>query len=284
MRTLNPDKLYHFNKTNQELVVLLSPDIGVYNKQLFYKESKSQIKFNNELKKNNIELQQGNYTELDDSLNQINKELDDLLKKQKGIKKTRLDFDIAKIFHKNLNIQRRAIIDYDFWRFITLFYFIELVKWRWERNPDNPNNWNWNARTIFGRALGLTLNTKKYNEDKTITYTTRNQRIDSYRYWWIANKLYDSDKGYYYLEKISDKFKKEEASVQDFLNLLEGYKLLSVNDRISKIMANTILLSGKKYSEKEARNCFMRYSAYCNRLFMEADENLIKREICLLSC
>lgn len=47
-------------------------------------------------------------------------------------------------------------------------------------------------------------------------------------------------------------------------------------------MANTILLSGIRFDEKEARNCFMRYNPYSNRLFMEANENLIRREICLV--
>lgn len=283
MSTLNPDILYHFNKTNQELVQLLSPDIGVFNQELFYRKSKSQQTFNSELKNRGIELQGEKYPELEDKLNIIQDELDELLKKHKDIKKTRLDFDIAKIFHENLNIPRRAIIDYDFWRYITLFYFIKLTKWRWEKNPDNPNNWNSNAKAIFGRALGLTLNKRKYDQNKYITYSTRNQRINSYRYWWIANKLYDPVKGYYFVEKIAEKFKNEEASVQDFLNHLEGNKLLSANDHVSKVMADAILLSGTKFSEQTARDCFMRYNAYSSRLFMDAEEKAIKREICLLN-
>lgn len=282
MSKLNPDKLYHFNKTNQELVHLLSPDIGVFNQELFYRKSKNQETFNNELKNKGIEFKGENYPKLEEKLHIIQAELDELLKEHKEIRKTRLDFDIAKIFHQNLNIPRRAIIDYDFWRYITLFYFIELTKWRWEKNPDNPNNWNSNAKAIFGRTLGLTLNKMKYNQDKSITYSTRNLRINSYRYWWIANKLYDSDKGYYFVERIAEKFKNEEASVQDFLNHLEGNKLLSANDRVSKVMADAILLSGTKFSEQAARDCFMRYNAYSNRLFMDAEEKAIKKEICLL--
>lgn len=283
MSKLNPDKLYHFNKTNQELVHLLSPDIGVFNQELFYRKSKNQETFNNELKNKGIEFKGENYPELEEKLQIIQAELDELLKEHKEIRKTRLDFDIAKIFHQNLNIPRRAIIDYDFWRYITLFYFIELTKWRWEKNPDNPNNWNSNAKAIFVRTLGLTLNKMKYNQDKSITYSTRNLRINSYRYWWIANKLYDPDKGYYFVERIAEKFKNEEASVQDFLNHLEGNKLLSANDRVSKVMADAILLSGTKFSEQAARDCFMRYNAYSSRLFMDAEEKAIKSEICLLN-
>ena len=110
----------------------------------------------------------------------------------------------------------------------------------------------------------------------------RNQRIDCYRYWWIGNKLYDNKKGYYLLDKISEKFKKEDASIQQFLLELEGSRLLSYEDRVAKIMADTILLSGKRFSETELENCFRRYNAYSNRLFMEAEEKAIKKEICLI--
>ena len=280
---LNPDKLYRLNKTNQELVQLLSPEINAANQELFYKKSGDQKKFNTELKNKSIDLRnEETYSELEEALYKIQFSISDLLKKSNEEKKTRLDFDIAKIFHQNLKLPRRAIIDYDFWRYITLFYFIEVVKWRWEKKPTNPANWNANAKAICGRALGLTLNKQEYDQDKTISYSSRNQRIEAYRYWWIANKLYDPEKGYYYIEKISEKFKTEEGSVQDFINQLEGNKLLSVDDRISKIMAESILLSGKKFSQQEARNCFNRYNAFSNRLFMEAEEKSIKKEICLI--
>src|SRR5690606_1552587 len=103
-----------------------------------------------------------------------------------------------------------------------------------------------------------------------------------YRYWWIGNKLYDNTKGYYYLDKISEKYKNSDGSLQDFLSHLEGNRLLSENDRIAKIMAESILLSNKRFGETEMRNCFNRYNAFSNRLFMEAEEKLFKKEICLL--
>lgn len=284
MKTLNPDKLYRINKSNEELIQLLSPEITFSNQELFYRKSGDQGKFNKDLRSKGIGLiNEDKYPELDECIENIQQEIDALLKRSSDTKKSRLDLDIAKIFHKNLKIPKRVIIDYDFWRYITLFNFIELVKWRWESNPDDSSNWNANAKSICGRALGLTLIKKKYDEDKTIVYTSRNQRIDSYRYWWVGNKLYDSNKGYYYLDKITEKFKREDASLQDFLNHLEGNKLLSENDRISKIMAESILLSDKKFSQAEMRNCFNRYNAFSSRLFMEAEEKMIKKEICLLS-
>ena len=281
MRHLDPKRLFALNKNNSELIQLLSPDINAKNQELFYKISKNQKAFNDQLETKGIELLNKSYKELSDKLEKIKSEVSVLIKNE-DIKKTRLDFDIAKIFHENLKIPRSAIINYEFWRAITLFYFIELTKWRWEKNPDNSNNWYSNAKAIFGRALGLTHRTTNQNSDEIKKYTTRNKRIECYRYWWIADKLYDYHKGYYYIEKVAEKFKEKEGSIQDFLNLLEGNRLLSPNDRVSKILAEAILLSEVKFSEKDARDCFTRYNAYKNRLFMIAEPITIRKEICLL--
>lgn len=280
-RILNCSKLYQVNKNNGELIQLLSPEIGESNQELFYKKSGNQTKFSLELKNKGIgRLQKENYQDLDDCLEQCRVEVESIIKNPNNIKKTRLDLDLAKIIHKNLPLSKRAICNYEFWRYITLFHFIELVKWRWEKDPQKPSNWNSNAGTISSRAMGITLNKKKYEENKVIEYASRNQRIDVYRYWWIGNRLYDKTKGYYYLEKISEKYKSEDAAIQQFLLELEGSKLLSLDDRISKIFAKEILLSNTRYSEKELENCFRRYNAYSNRLFMQANEDLIRKEIC----
>ena len=280
-KILSPESLYHINKNSLDLIQILSPEITDSNQDLFYRKSGSQDNFAKELRNKGIGPDnEKRYAELDDCLEKIQQELVVLFKKNIEIKKSRLDLDVAKIFHQNLILPRMAIIDYEFWRYITLFHFIELVKRRWEKDSNNSSNWNTNAKAICGRALGITLNKKKYDEDKTISYTLRNQRIDCYRYWWVGNRLYDKTKGYYYIDKISEKFKTEDASLQDFLNHLEGSKLLSENDRISKIMAESILLSDKKFSEGEMRNCFNRYNAFSNRLFMEAEDKMFKKEIC----
>lgn len=281
-KKFDSEKLYRINKSNEELIQLLSPEITVSNQELFYKKSGQQNTFNKEL--NNKGIYRSNkmaYPELDDCLEKIQQELDILFKQNIGIKKSRLDLDVAKIFHRNLKIAKMAIVDYDFWRYITLFYFIELVKRRWESYPEDPAHWNANAKAICGRALGLTLNKKRYDESKIISYTTRNIRIDCYRYWFIGNKLFDLKKGYYLIDKISDKFKTQDGSLQQFFLELEGSRLLSHGDRIAKIMADAILLSNKRYTEPELEGCFRRYNAYSNRLFMEAEEKMIKKEICL---
>lgn len=280
---LNPENLYRINKSNQELIQLLSPEIIPANIELFHRISQNQATFNNVLRNKGIgPLSDKEYPELDDRLKKVENLLSKLYDDHKNIKKSKLDLDVAKIFHENLLLPRKAIIDYDFWRYITLFHFIEYVKCRWESNPQDSANWYSNAKAICGRAIGLTLDKKKYDEHKIISYNLRNQRIDSYRYWWIGNKLYDKNRGYYYLDKISDQYKNEDAAVQDFLNHLEGNRLLSENDRISKFLAESLFLSGKKFSEKDMRSCFNRYNAFSNRLLMEADNEMIKKEICLI--
>lgn len=282
MKKLDPKKLYHLNKSTSDLVQLLSPDINPTNIPVFNSKSGTQRIFNNELNNKGIDLKGNQYPELEDALNRIREQFAELKKEFKDVKRTKLDFNVAKIFHNNLDLARSSMIDYDFWQSITLFYLIEITKWRWEDNPEKSDNWYKNAKAIFGRSLGVTLNKQRYEEDKIISYTMRNQRINSYRYWWIGQRMYDPIKKYYYLDKLAEKVKAEESSVQDFLNHLEGNRLLSQNDRVSKIMADCILLSGRKFGEQEARDCFMRYNAFSSRLFMDADEKSLRHEICNL--
>ncbi|MDF3078641.1 MAG: hypothetical protein K0S09_2530 [Sphingobacteriaceae bacterium] len=282
-KTLKSGELYRVNKSNTDLIELLSPESNPTNQELFYKKSGNQQLFSSEIRRRGIERLGAGNLELDDCLLKIQDSIQALKKEYANVKKSKLDLDIAKIFHEHLPLPRAAVIDYDFWRYITLFHFIELVKWRWESPPENPANWYSNAKAICGRAIGITLNKKKFDEEKIIQHTSRSQRIDSYRYWWIANRLYDPAKGYYYLEKISESLKGDkDAAIQDFLNQLEGNKLLSESDRISKLMAEAILLENRKFSQAEIRNCFSRYNAFSNRLFMVADKQLIQREICLV--
>jgi hypothetical protein len=66
--TLSPEKLYRLNKTNQELVQLLSPEINASHQELFYKKSGDQKKFNKELKNKSIDLlNKETYPELEEA-------------------------------------------------------------------------------------------------------------------------------------------------------------------------------------------------------------------------
>src|SRR5688572_521770 len=110
------EKLYKINKTNQDLIQILSPEINITNQELFYKKSEDQDNFTKELKNRGIELlKKEKYPDLEDCIAKSWEELKKLLKDHKDVKKTRLDFDIAKIIHRNISIPKRAMINYEFW-------------------------------------------------------------------------------------------------------------------------------------------------------------------------
>src|SRR5688572_26333379 len=97
---LTAEKLYKINKSNEDLIQLLSPEITPSNQELFYKKSGDQNKFNTELRNKGIDLSNNEiFPELDDCLNMIQQEINELFKKNMDVKKSRLDLDIAKIFH-----------------------------------------------------------------------------------------------------------------------------------------------------------------------------------------
>ena len=168
MNSLDPKKIYGINVTEKELIQLLSPSDDDSNKELFYRISGDQKKFNKVLARKGINRKGDAYDILDAMLNKIQIDLKKLMRNNQGLGAEKLDFDAAIIFHKHLNLPKRSIKNYSFWRYITLFYFIEFTKWRWEKNPDNPSNWHKNAKAVFDRAIG--------RDGKN----SRNKRINSY--------------------------------------------------------------------------------------------------------
>lgn len=264
---LNSSRLYRLNKSREDLLHLLNPKESLQNQPLFWKYSGDQEKFKSLLGEKNLYIETAPYPELDDVLFKTQEELIQLKLNNVDIPKTRLDFDIAKVFHKNLRIPKSAISNYDFWRCITMFYFIENVKWRWQKEPENDNrNWASNADAIFRRSVG-----------------ERNLRIDAYRYWLLGEKFFCNQKGYYYLDSLSDLVKNDsKLSVQNFILWTLENKLTSNNNRVSKMLAEILFLEKKKYSEVYIEGCIKRYNAFINRLFSEADSELIKKEICLI--
>ena len=100
MEKFNSDKLYHLNKSSEDLIYLLSPEIGdPHNQELFYRISGSQIKFNSRLKEKEIQLQGEFIPALEECLKKIREEYELVIKKNPGVSPARLDFDLAKIFH-----------------------------------------------------------------------------------------------------------------------------------------------------------------------------------------
>ncbi len=162
---LDPDRLYKSNKSCHDMIQLLSPQINGKNIELFSLTSKNQENFNKALKTKGLDLIDGHYPELDSQLRIIQSQLNDLMTNAntKGNKRQEYDLEIAKIVHSNLSLYRKSTIDYDFWRYITLFHLIEMTKWRWEKDPNKSINWNPNAKAIFGRALGLSFDLSKFN-------------------------------------------------------------------------------------------------------------------------
>lgn len=263
---LDPTKLYKLNKSKEDVVLLLNPMEYKENQVLFWKYSEDQKRFNSGLNDKDLRIESNIYDELNDALSYTQEELVTLRMKYPNVSKTRLDFDIAKIFHKNISIPKSVINNYDFWRSVTLFYFIEIVRWRWQNDPSDHNNWASNAKKIFNRSVGV-----------------RNNRIDGYRYWLLGEKLYCNQKGYYYLDALSDLVKSEQnLSVQNFILWILENKLTSSNNKVTKMFSEILFLEKKRYSENYIEDCIKRFNAFNSRLFEISDLDLFKREVCLI--
>ena len=210
MASLKYNKLYKINRSGADLVQSLSPGISAHNMPLFRSVSEDIVKFQGNLKQRGIEIVGDAYPELDESIQLAREEIDTIIRDADTSMKPRYDLDFAMVIHKHIRIPLRAVNEYEFWRCMNLFYFIDLTKWRWESDPNNSSKWYGNAAAIFRRSTGYSLNETKWKKERALIYDTRNKRIDIFRYWFLGNKLHDPDKGYYYLKKISDKYKKQE--------------------------------------------------------------------------
>jgi hypothetical protein len=260
-----------FKLEKSELAKSISPTENQVNIALFSHDALNQQKFSHQLKMRMIETEGEINSELLEKVEKINEEINSLLKKYEGdIKSSRdkgkLDFDIAKIFHSNLNFSRSAILNYRFWRWLTLSYFIEKVVWRWISDPNDMNKIRKNAITVFQRGFG-----------------ERDRRIDTLRYWVIAERLWDRNKQYYYLDKIAESAKKNEGPFQDFINNLIDNNLYSPNENVTKVMGSIMLTGEKLFKTKELIFSFKRYHSYTNRFLIEGNEDIFRKEICLIS-
>lgn len=257
--------LIYYKLNKKELQYALSPETNQKNIELFGTFSRSQEKFSKKLQERGLETTGSLPDDIVSGMLIINEQIQVLKKKNKGLDKVKLDFDIAKIVHKNLRLQRVTIIYYDFWRWLTLNTYIENVRWRWVDDPDNVNKIIPNAKAIFQRAFG-----------------DRDRRIDLLRYWVIAERLYDNNKGYYYLDKISEKAKTTSGPFQDFINNIIDNNLYSPNDCVTKTMAE-IMLIDSHFKTPQLIDSFKRYHAFTNRFLIEADKEIFQKEICKAS-
>jgi hypothetical protein len=260
--------LIQYKLAKKELEEVLSPEKRENNITLWAINSKSQIKFNQKLNEIGLEVIGNLDKGLIDAIKQTIEEIEVLKAQYNELSSNssmvgKLDFDIAKIIHKNLNLSRINVINYGFWRWVNINYFIENVRWRWIKEPENINRIRQNAKAIFQRGFG-----------------ERDKRIDILRYWFIGERLFDINKKYFYLEKLAEKAKEKNGPFQDYLNNIIDNDLLSPNDQLSKTMAQ-IMLIDSVFKTQNLIGAFKRYHAYTNRFLIEADNEIFKKEICL---
>lgn len=261
------ENLVQYRLSKKELTYILSPGpTSQKNTELFGTHSKSQTRFSLTLKERDLEISGDLPKHIIESLHHLNEKLLQLKKEYPEFKRTKdkakLDFDIAKIVHETLQLKRVSAVNYDFWRWVTLNHFIEHVRWRWVNDPDNIDKLFSNSKAIFQRAFG-----------------ERDRRIDLLRYWFLGERLYDKNKGYYFLEKISEKSKSVEGPFQDFINYVIDTDLFSPNDQVIKIMAEIMLIESC-YKTPDFIGSFKRYNAFKNRFLIEADKDIFQKEIC----
>lgn len=257
-----------YKLAKKELEEVLSPEKREVNIELFAITSKDQSKFNKKLISMGLEEIGSKDDQLIDSVKKSLFQVELLMKTYHELiinpnSRVKLDFDIAKIIHKNLNLDRIHMINYGFWRWINLNYFIENVRWRWIKDPDNINKIFQNSKAVYQRGFG-----------------ERDRRIDILRYWYIGERLYDNSKKYYYLDKLAEIAKENNGPFQDFLNNIIDNNLLSPNEQVSKTMGE-IMLINSIFKTQNLIAAFKRYHSYTNRFLVEADNEIFKKEICL---
>ncbi len=201
-------------------------------------------------------------------IQQIKSDINELKNNYPNVRPDRLDIDLAIIFHKNLKKLkwgRFQIDEYGSWRWLSVNYFLNEVKWRWTVEDPKLEKLFENARSCYQRLVG-----------------ERNRRIFPLWYFTIGERLYDNHFGYSLLEKLASMSR--ERSSGGFGNLnnnLTDTKLLSPNEHVSKTMSR-ILLSGENIaSNDEVANAFKRYNAFKRRLLNYASDTIFEKEICV---
>jgi len=263
-------KIYlpHYSLNKKELESVLSPKVNDSNIELFAICSKDQSKFTRRLEERGLEIVGDLSKELENYINKIHEEITILRKENSEFdsnlkSRQKLDFELAMIIHSNLNFGRFQSINFEFWRWCTLNYFIEYVRWRWLNYPDDINKIRDNSFAVFRRAFG-----------------ERDRRIDLLRYWLIGERLFDRSKKYYYLEKLSERAKTVDGPFQDYINNIIDNNLFSPNDMVSKTMAEIMLIENK-FPTQKLIGAFKRYHTYINRFFIEGEKETFKKEICI---
>lgn len=216
-----------------------------------------------------ISVESENTQEELEIIQQINSEIDALKKQNHSTKPDRLDMDLAIIFHRNLKKLkwgRFQIDDFGTWRWMSLNFFLNQVRWRW--NNEDPKNEKLfeNAKSCYQRLVG-----------------ERNRRIFPLWYFTIGERLYDNHFGYSLLEKLAQKAKEHKSGgFGNLNNYLNDTKLLSPNEHVSKTMSRILLSGTLLASNDEVEDSFKRYNAYKRRLLNYASDTIFEKEICIM--
>lgn len=202
-------------------------------------------------------------------INQIKSEIAALKTTYPKIRPDRLDIDLAIIFHRNLkklNWGRFQIDDFGSWRWLSINFLLNEVKWRWTIEDPKMEKLYDNAKSCYQRLVG-----------------ERNRRIFPLWYFTIGERLYDNHFGYALLEKLA--VVARERSSGGFGNLnnnLNDTKLLSPNEHVSKTMSKILLAGENIATNDEVANAFKRYNAYKMRLLNYASDTIFENEICII--
>lgn len=256
------------NKNKAQLFELLKPAQNSANIELFFKTSKSQEKFTNELLVRGIKPVGTPSEELLESIKKIQHDVGELLENEdRSISEwhKKQDFELAKIFHKYLKLPRYLVNDFDFWRWMNLYHFMPLTHWRWINDSKVANGMIKPATSAFARSLGK-----------------KNRRIDCLRYWYLGVRLFDSQKGYQYLDRLSKACQSKEAPFQDYINNIIDTDLLSVNDAVSKYLGRIMLTEERVFGTKDLIASFKRFNSFKNRVMINVTEQTLRDEICIL--
>jgi len=231
----------------------------------FAELNKSQKDFKKFLAKLKL-IEEGEVSSSEEAMIQkIKDEIHQIKKKNQNTDPAKFDFELGKIFHQRLKIERAKLNDWGFWRWLSLNYFLEEIQWRWAKKLRDKGEIRAAANPIYDHLIGK----------------NKNHRIFPRRLYIIGLRLHDGT--YDLVDKISNNLKNNvQAGYGDFINNIADTKLISPDDNVSKIMGKILLSSSNTGNKDTVVKSFKKYNGYKNRLLSNAPETVFKKEICIV--
>lgn len=257
-----------FKNNNEFFLNTLHPDVEEHMENVNAFNIYPQDKFNSYLKKLGADETGTISDEEIEVIHNIKKEIEKMKVENENVDKERLEFELAIIFHSNLkklSWGRWLLDDYNMWRWLSMNYFLKEVFWR---------------RGEEKRKKGLVVESAKDTYNHLVGKRVRD--IFPRRYFLIGERLFDNNKKYELLKKLS-KLAKESRSGgfgNLVLNMIDT-KLVSPNDHVSKIISEVLFMQGKLAEDKEVVRAFVRYNGFKRRLLNTAGKEIFEKEICI---